>query len=54
MSCRDDIAQGIVAVTVAMLSASIAHGSTNLEYVRGVRDKSSAQALNCGIPPVSH
>jgi hypothetical protein len=47
---KDDIAQGIVAVTVAMLSASIAHGSTNLEYVRGVLDNSRAQALNYGIP----
>jgi hypothetical protein len=35
---------------VAMLSASIAHGSTNLEYVRGLLDSSRAQALNYGIP----
>ena len=37
---KDDIAQGGVAVTVVMLGASIAHGSTNLEYERGVLDNS--------------
>lgn len=44
-----DIAQGIAAVTVAMLSASAATG-VNVEYVRGVIDTARAQALNYGIP----
>ena len=47
---KDDIAQGIVAVTVAMLSASVAHGGTNVEYCRGVLDTARAQALNYGLP----
>jgi hypothetical protein len=47
---REDIAQGIVAVTVAMLSAAVAHGGTNAEYCRGVLDSARAQALNYGIP----
>lgn len=47
---RDDIAQGIVSIAVAMLSTAVAHGGTNMEYVRGVMDTSRAQALNYGIP----
>ena len=47
---KDDIAQGIVAVTVAMLSAAVAHGGTNTEYCRGILDTARAQALNYGIP----
>jgi hypothetical protein len=47
---KDDIAQGIVAVTVAMLSTADAHGWTNVEYVRGALDLARAQALNYGIP----
>jgi hypothetical protein len=47
---KDDIAQGIVAVTVAMLSAAVAHGGTNIEYCRGVLDTARAQALNYGVP----
>jgi hypothetical protein len=47
---RDDIAQGIVSIAVAMLSTAVAHGGTNLEYCRGVLDTSRAQALNYGIP----
>jgi hypothetical protein len=46
---QDDIAQGIVAVTVAMFSASIAHGNMNLEYVRGILNSARAQALNYGL-----
>jgi hypothetical protein len=46
---KDDIAQGIVAVTVAMLSASVAHGAVNIEYCRGVLDTNRAHALNYGI-----
>ena len=47
---KDDIAQGIVAVTVAMLSTSVAHGGTNVEYCRGILDTARAHALNYGIP----
>lgn len=47
---REDIAQGIVSIAVAMLSTSVAHGGTNLEYCRGVLDTVRAQALNYGIP----
>lgn len=47
---KDDVAQGIVAVTVAMLSASVANGASNLEYCRGVVDTARAHALNYGIP----
>jgi hypothetical protein len=47
---RDDIAQGIVSIAVAMLSTAVAHGGTNLEYCRGVLDTAKAQALNYGIP----
>ena len=47
---KEDIAQGIVAVTVAMLSAAVAHGGTNAEYCRGVLDTARAHALNYGIP----
>jgi hypothetical protein len=47
---KDDIAQSIVAVTVAMLSAAVAHGGTNTEYCRGILDTARAQALNYGIP----
>jgi hypothetical protein len=46
---KDDIAQGIIAVTVAMMSASVAHGGTNVEYCRGILDTARAQALNYGI-----
>lgn len=46
---KDDIAQGILAVTIAMLSAAVAHGGTNTEYVRGILDTARAQALNYGI-----
>ena len=46
---RADIAQGITAVTVAMLSASVANGGTNVEYCRGVLDAARAQALAYGI-----
>jgi len=47
---KDDVAQGIVAVTVAMLSASVANGAVNVEYCRGVVDTARAHALNYGIP----
>ena len=47
---RNDVAQGIVAVTVAMLSASVATGAANVEYCRGVVDTARAHALNYGIP----
>ena len=47
---QDDIAQGIVAVSVAMLSTAVAHGGTNVEYCRGVLDMARAQALNYGLP----
>lgn len=47
---RDDIAQGLQAVTVAILSSAEAHGRTNLEYIRGALDLARAQALNYGIP----
>jgi hypothetical protein len=47
---RDDIAQSIATVAVAMLSAAVAHGGTNSEYCRGVLDSARAQALNHGIP----
>ena len=46
---RDDIAQSIATVTVAMLSAAVAHVGTNSEYCRGVLDSARAQALNHGI-----
>lgn len=46
---KDDIAQGIVAVSVAMLSTAVAHGGTNVEYCRGVLDMARAQALNYGL-----
>lgn len=46
---KDDVAQGIVAVAVAMLSAAVAHGAINVEYCRGVVDVSRAQALNYGL-----
>ena len=45
----EEIQQGIVAVTVAMLSASVAHGGGNVEYCRGVLDSAKAQGLNYGI-----
>jgi hypothetical protein len=45
----NDIAQGIVAVTVASLSASVANGAANVEYARGVIDSARAHALNYGI-----
>ena len=45
-----DIRRNIVAVAVAMLSVAAAHGTTNVEYCRGVLDASRAQALNHGIP----
>jgi hypothetical protein len=47
---QQDVRRNIVAVTVAMLSASAAHGLTNVEYCRGVLDTSRAQALNHGMP----
>ena len=47
---KNDIAQGIVAVTVAMLSAAVANGAANIEYCRGVLDTNRAHALNYGIP----
>jgi len=47
---RDDIAQGIVSIASAMLSTAVAHGGTNVEYVRGVLDTAKAHALNYGIP----
>jgi hypothetical protein len=46
---KDDIAQGIVAVTVAMLSTADAHGWTNVEYCRGILNTARAYALNYGI-----
>ena len=46
---KEDIRQGLVAVTVAMLSAAVAHGSTNVEYCRGILDALRAQALNYGM-----
>lgn len=46
---KDDIAQGIVAVSAAMLSTAVAHGGTNVEYCRGVLDMARAQALNYGL-----
>ena len=45
-----DIRRNIVCVAVAMLSVAAAHGTTNVEYCRGVLDTSRAQALNHGIP----
>ena len=45
----EDLRQGIVAVAVAMLSASLAHDRPNVEYCRGVLDVSRAQALNYGL-----
>jgi hypothetical protein len=47
---QEDIAHGIVAVAVGMLSASAAQGMTNVEYCRGVVDTVRAQALNYRIP----
>lgn len=49
MYFAEDIQRGIVAVSVAMLSAAIAHGGGNVEYCRGVLDTSRAQALNYGL-----
>jgi len=46
----EDIADGIVAVVVGMLTAAAAHGATNVEYCRGVLDTARAQALNYRIP----
>jgi hypothetical protein len=46
---RQDVAQGITSVAVAMLSASAAHGAGNREYVRGVVDTVRAQAISFGI-----
>jgi hypothetical protein len=46
---QQDVRRNIVAVAVAMLSASAAHGVTNVEYCRGVLDTSRAQALNHGM-----
>ena len=45
----NDIAQGILSITVAQLTASAAAGA-NVEYCRGVIDAARAQALNYGIP----
>ena len=44
-----DVAHGITAVAVAMLSASAAHGAGNREYVRGVVDTVRAQAIQFGV-----
>lgn len=44
----DDIAQGILSITVAQLAASAASGA-NVEYCRGVIDAARAHALNYGI-----
>lgn len=46
---QQDVRRNIVAVAVAMLSAAVAHGVTNVEYCRGVLDTSRAQALNHGM-----
>jgi len=46
---RDDVVQGIVAVTVGMLSASAANGAGNVEYCRGVVDMARAMGLDFGI-----
>ena len=46
---REELAQSIIAVAVAMLSASVANGASNIEHARGVIDTSRAQALNYGI-----
>ena len=47
---RHDVAHGITAVAVAMLSAAAAHGGGNVEYCRGVIDTVRAQATSFGIP----
>jgi hypothetical protein len=47
---RNDVAQGITAVAVAMLSAAAAHGGGNVEYCRGVIDTVRAQSTSFGIP----
>ena len=47
---RHDVAHGITAVAVAMLSASAAHGGGNVEYCRGVIDTVRAQTTTFGIP----
>ena len=46
---KDDVAQGILSITVAQLTASIASGP-NVEYCRGIVDTARAHALNYGIP----
>lgn len=46
---KDDVAQRIVSIAVAMLSAAVANGGANVEYCRGVIDTSRAQALNYGL-----
>ena len=47
---RQDVAHGITAVAVAMLSAAAAHGGGNVEYCRGVIDTVRAQTTSFGIP----
>jgi len=47
---RHDVAHGITAVAVAMLSAAAAHGGGNVEYCRGVIDTVRAQTTSFGIP----
>jgi len=46
---KSDLEQTISAITVAMLSTSIANGATNIEHARGVIDTARAHALNYGI-----
>ena len=47
---RHDVAHGITAVAVAMLSAAAAHGGGNVEYCRGVIYTVRAQTTSFGIP----
>ena len=51
---REDLARMFAANAVAQLSASIAHGGTNVEYVRGVLDNTRALYVRLGVswPPV--
>lgn len=46
---KEDIAQSIVAVAIAVLGSAVAHGGSNVEYCRGVLDTARAQAVNYGI-----
>ena len=47
---RSDVAHGITATAIGMLSASAANGPVNVEYVRGVLDKTRADCIGFGIP----